>query len=93
MDIMADLMATTRADPEGWKQQYDVNCRRPDEGFFPIVYGTERPWGSGHIAELHRSKFLHSPTTHKLVELALRSVRRRYGSMTKQAPPLGKKMS
>jgi site-specific recombinase XerD len=46
-----------------------------------------RLWG---IAELHRSNFLPSPTTHRLVELALKSVRRRYGSMTKQAPPLGK---
>ena len=47
-----------------------------------------RLWG---IAELHRSNFLPSPTTHRLVELALKSVKRRYGAMTKQAPPLGKK--
>lgn len=46
-----------------------------------------RLWG---IAELHRSNFLPSPTKHRLVELALKSVKRRYGAMTKQAPPLGK---
>lgn len=46
-----------------------------------------RLWG---IAELHRSNFLPSPTRHRLVELALKSVKRRYGAMTKQAPPLGK---
>ncbi len=47
-----------------------------------------RLWG---IAELHRSHFLPTPTTHRLVELALKSVKRKYGSATKQAPPLGKK--
>lgn len=46
-----------------------------------------RLWG---ISEFHRSSFLPSPTTHRLVELALKSVKRQYGSMTKQAPPLGK---
>ena len=46
-----------------------------------------RLWG---IAELHRSNFLPSPTRHRLVELALKSVKRRYGAMTRQAPPLGK---
>jgi len=46
-----------------------------------------RLWG---IAELHRSNFLPSPTKHRLVELALKSVKRRYGAMTRQAPPLGK---
>ena len=46
-----------------------------------------RLWG---IAELHRSNFLPSPTTHRLVELALKSVKRQYGCMTRQAPPLGK---
>lgn len=46
-----------------------------------------RLWG---IAELHRSNFLPSPTKHRLVELALKSVKRRYGTMTRQAPPLGK---
>ena len=47
-----------------------------------------RLWG---IAELHRSRFLPTPTTHRLVELALKGVKRKYGSATKQAPPLGKK--
>lgn len=46
-----------------------------------------RLWG---IAELHRSQFLASPTKHRLVELALKSVKRKYGAMSKQAPPLGK---
>ena len=46
-----------------------------------------RLWG---IAELHRSQFLPSPTQHRLVELALKSVKRKYGAMSKQAPPLGK---
>ncbi len=47
-----------------------------------------RLWG---IAELHRSHFLPTPTTHRLVELAMKSIKRKYGSATKQAPPLGKK--
>ncbi|WP_224503845.1 tyrosine-type recombinase/integrase [Celeribacter litoreus] len=47
-----------------------------------------RLWG---IAELHRSHFLPSPTTHRLVELSLKAIKRKYGSVTKQAPPLGKK--
>lgn len=47
-----------------------------------------RLWG---IAELHRSHFLPSPTTHRLVELSLKAVKRKYGAMSKQAPPLGKK--
>lgn len=46
-----------------------------------------RLWG---IAELHRSHFLPSPTTHRLVELAVKAMKRKYGSMSKQAPPLGK---
>jgi hypothetical protein len=46
-----------------------------------------RLWG---IAELHRSHFLPSPTTHRLVELSLKAVKRKYGAMSKQAPPLGK---
>lgn len=46
-----------------------------------------RLWG---LAELHRSQFLPSPTRHRLVELALKSVKRKYGVMSKQAPPLGK---
>ncbi|ARU00057.1 tyrosine-type recombinase/integrase [Yoonia vestfoldensis] len=47
-----------------------------------------RLWG---IAELHRSQFLPSPTRHRLVELALKGVKRRYGSAQRQAPPLGKR--
>lgn len=47
-----------------------------------------RLWG---IAELHRSHFLPTPTTHRLVELAVKSVKRKYGSAARQAPPLGKK--
>lgn len=42
------------------------------------------------IAELHRSHFLPSPTRHRLVDLALKAVKRQYGSYTNQAPPLGK---
>ncbi|SEM29568.1 Phage integrase family protein [Roseovarius azorensis] len=47
-----------------------------------------RLWG---IAELHRSRFLPSPTRHRLVALSLKGVKRKYGAMQKQAPPLGKK--
>ena len=47
-----------------------------------------RLWG---IAELHRSHFLPTPTTHRLVELALKGVKRKYGAASRQAPPLGKK--
>lgn len=47
-----------------------------------------RLWG---IAELHRSHFLPTPTTHRLVELAVKGMKRKYGSATRQAPPLGKK--
>jgi integrase len=46
-----------------------------------------RLWG---ISELHRSHFLPSPTRHVLVDLALKAVKRKYGSMSKQAPPLCK---
>jgi integrase len=46
-----------------------------------------RLWG---ISELHRSHFLPSPTRHRLVDLALKAVKRKYGSMSKQAPPLCK---
>lgn len=46
-----------------------------------------RLWG---IAELHRSHFLPTPTTHRLVELALKGIKRKYGSASRQAPPLGK---
>jgi integrase len=47
-----------------------------------------RLWG---IAELHRSQFLPSPTRHRLVDLALKGVKRRYGTQQRQAPPLGKR--
>jgi site-specific recombinase XerC len=47
-----------------------------------------RLWG---IAELHRSKFLPSPTRHRLVELALMGVKRKYGTAQRQASPLCKK--
>ncbi|AXI41378.1 tyrosine-type recombinase/integrase [Sulfitobacter sp. SK011] len=43
------------------------------------------------IAELHRSNFLPSPTRHRMVDLALKGVKRKYGAHTNQAPPLGKK--
>jgi integrase len=47
-----------------------------------------RLWG---IAELHRSRFLPSPTKHRLVDLALKGVKRKYGIAQRQAPALGKK--
>lgn len=43
------------------------------------------------IAELHRSHFQASPCRHRLVELALKAVKRKYGARAKQAPPLCKK--
>ena len=42
------------------------------------------------IGEKHRSHFQVSPCRHRLVELALRSVKRKYGTATRQAAPLGK---
>lgn len=42
------------------------------------------------ISELHRSQFLPSPCQHRLVELALKAVKRKYGTWTRQAPPLCK---
>lgn len=42
------------------------------------------------IGEYHRANFLASPTRHRLVELALKAVKRTYGTATKQAPPLRK---
>ncbi len=42
------------------------------------------------IAKLHRSNFMASPCRHRLVELAIKSVKRKYGIRTKQAPPLRK---
>lgn len=43
------------------------------------------------IGEMHRAEFQVSPCRHRLVELALKSVKRKYGCATRQAPPLGKK--
>ncbi|MDF0603861.1 tyrosine-type recombinase/integrase [Psychromarinibacter sp. C21-152] len=43
------------------------------------------------IAEMHRSAFEVSPCRHRLVELALMSVKRKYGAAVRQAPALGKK--
>jgi len=43
------------------------------------------------IAELHRSQFLASPCRHRLVELALKSVKRKFGAFSRQAPPLCKR--
>lgn len=42
------------------------------------------------ISEMHRSQFLPSPCQHRLVELALKAVKRKYGTWTRQAPPLCK---
>jgi len=43
------------------------------------------------ISELHRSHFQASPCRHRLVELALKAVKRKYGARARQAPPLCKK--
>ena len=43
------------------------------------------------IAEYHRANFMVSPTRHRLVELALRGVKRTYGAGVNQAPPLCKR--
>ncbi|MBM1558388.1 site-specific integrase [Sulfitobacter mediterraneus] len=43
------------------------------------------------IAELHRSHFLPSPTRHRLVDLAVKGVKRKYGAASRQAPPLSKR--
>lgn len=43
------------------------------------------------IAEMHRAEFQVSPCRHRLVELALKGVKRKYGAAIRQAPPLGKK--
>lgn len=42
------------------------------------------------IAELHRSHFQPSPCRHRLVELALKAVKRKYGARARQAVALGK---
>jgi integrase len=43
------------------------------------------------INELHRSRFLPAPCSHRLVELALKATKRKYGAAIRQAPPLGKR--
>lgn len=43
------------------------------------------------IAEMHRAEFQVSPCRHRLVELALKGVKRKYGAAVRQAPALGKK--
>ncbi len=43
------------------------------------------------IGEYHRAQFQVSPARHRLVELAVRAVKRKYGCALRQAPPLGKK--
>ena len=42
------------------------------------------------IGEKHRSHFQVSPCRHRLVELALKAVKRKYGTAIRQASPLGK---
>ena len=42
------------------------------------------------IGERHRAQFQVSPCRHRLVELALRAVKRKYGTAIRQASPLGK---
>lgn len=43
------------------------------------------------ISEMHRAAFQPSPCRHRLVELALKAVKRKYGAGVKQAAPLSKK--
>jgi site-specific recombinase XerD len=43
------------------------------------------------ISEMHRAAFQPTPCRHRLVELALKGVKRRYGAGVRQAPPLSKK--
>jgi integrase len=42
------------------------------------------------VAELHRSHFQPSPCRHRLVELAVKAVKRKYGARARQAGALGK---
>jgi integrase len=42
------------------------------------------------IAELHRAHFLSSPCRHRLVELSVKAVKRKYGARARQAAPVGK---
>ena len=43
------------------------------------------------ISEMHLAGFHASPCRHRLVELALKGVKRKYGAAIRQAPPLGKR--
>jgi integrase len=43
------------------------------------------------IGEYHRAQFQVSPARHRLVELSVRAVKRKYGCALRQAPALGKK--
>jgi len=43
------------------------------------------------LGEMHRAHFQVSPCRHRLVELALRAVKRKYGCAIRQAPPLSKR--
>ena len=43
------------------------------------------------IAEYHRANFMVSPTKHRIVEMALRGVKRTYGAATRQTSPMCKK--
>ncbi|SHL33432.1 Site-specific recombinase XerD [Roseovarius marisflavi] len=43
------------------------------------------------ITEMHRAAFEATPCRDRLVQLALKAVKRRYGAAVRQAPPLGKK--
>lgn len=40
------------------------------------------------ISEMHRASFQPTPCRHRLVELALKAVKRKYGAGVRQAPPL-----
>ncbi len=43
------------------------------------------------ISEMHRAAFMANPCRHRLVELALKGVKRKYGAGVRQAQPLGKR--
>ncbi|WP_347312104.1 tyrosine-type recombinase/integrase [Defluviimonas sp. SAOS-178_SWC] len=43
------------------------------------------------ISELHRAAFMPNPCRHRLVELAVKGVKRKFGASIRQANPLGKK--
>lgn len=42
MDVIADLMANVRVDPEGWKHMYNVAYDGPSDGRYPIAYKAVR---------------------------------------------------